>query len=76
MARKVRKDIINKWIADNAPGGMFRLGEKSKVSVWTIAKIKTGYVPKKQITREHLADALDVTEDQLFPLVGAKGKAS
>jgi hypothetical protein len=76
MNRKVNADIIHEWIKQNGPDGMFRLAQKSGVSAWTIARVKTGYVPKKPITRRLLVDALETTEQALFPLVGARGKAS
>lgn len=76
MDRQVRTELIADWIKANGPDGLFRLGKKSKVSAWTIAKIRTGLVPKKPSTRKLLSSALGVDEDELFPFVRASGSAS
>jgi lambda repressor-like predicted transcriptional regulator len=65
--RSVNKQIIDEWIANHGPNGLFRLAEVSGVSAWTIAKARGGSVPRKSITRKLIADALGVDAEVLFP---------
>jgi hypothetical protein len=57
--------------------GISELERLSGVSVHTIMRIKNRInprVPKLSKTRVRLAEAIGVTEEKLFPVVGAKGK--
>ena len=73
---KVNIDVIKDWLAENGPDGVSKLAIGSKISSSTIRKIRSGYVPKKLSTRRDVARFMGVTEDALFPLVGAKGRKS
>jgi transcriptional regulator with XRE-family HTH domain len=74
MNKTVSRPIIDAWVSRNSPDGVAKLALKSRVSISTIAKIRLGYVPKKEGTRCLLARALNVAEAELFPL--ARDEAS
>jgi transcriptional regulator with XRE-family HTH domain len=77
--RTVNKTLLKVWLKQNGPkieDGIENLAKKSRTSASTVTKVKSGYVPRKDITRILLANAIGVAEDELFPLVGAKGKRS
>jgi transcriptional regulator with XRE-family HTH domain len=71
MTRNVNRKIIDKWIDENAPDGLSQLAVRSRVSATTISSVRRGLIPKKEITRSKLSRALGVSEDALFPPVGA-----
>lgn len=72
--RTINSGLLISWIEKNGPNGELKLAEKSKVSYHTISRIRSGYVPKKDLTRQALATALGVKYEVLFPLVSAKEK--
>lgn len=72
MSRTVRISIIEKWLNENGPLPVERLAMRAGVSASLISKVRLGNEPKKTRTRQKLAEALGVTEDELFPLVAAK----
>ena len=65
--------MLNDWIKQNGPNGELKLAEISRVSYHTIHTVRTGYVPRKDLTRVALSTAMSVDVDELFPLVGAGG---
>lgn len=71
VSRKIERKLIDRWVENHTPDGLLKLAQKSGVSSSTIARARIGDVPKKPITRQRLAKAVDATEDQLFPLVTA-----
>lgn len=74
--RTVNRTIIDEWIRLNGPDGLSKLATKSRVPSQTISRARTGKVPRSDLIREALAGALDVTEDKLFPAIGAEDIAS
>lgn len=74
MDRTVDLDLLEKWLARN--GGVVELSLRSKVSPHTIMKMKNRMRPRaptKNVTKMLLAEAIGVSIDQLFPLIGADG---
>lgn len=71
MDRRVERSLIDRWIDKNGPDGLLELAKTSGVSSSTIAKARVGYVPKKQVTRNRLCEALKVSENRLFPPTSA-----
>lgn len=69
--RTVNREIIDNWIRANGPDGLSKLALKSRVPSNTIARIRTGKVPRSVLIREALAGALECSEDAVFPVVGA-----
>ncbi len=53
------------------PYGIESLAIEARVSASTITKLKAGTIPARKITRELIASALGLTENDLFPIVGA-----
>lgn len=76
MNRRVKTDLIERWISENNPFGIEQLTTRAKVAASTINDARKGKAPKKPITRQALASALGFTEDELFPLVDRSRKAS
>lgn len=78
MTRKVNLDLLETWLAKN--GGVAELAHKSRVSPYTIMRIKNRRkpsVPGKRVTQLLLAEAMGVSVDDLFPPVDAgEGEAS
>lgn len=74
--KTVNRTIIDKWIKKNGPDGISKLANKSMVPSNTISKVRTGVVPKSDLIRNALAGALEVSESDLFPSVGAGEKKS
>ena len=73
MARTVKREIIDFWIAEAGRDGVGQLATKSGVPTSSISKIRAGRVPKNRQDREKLAKALGVKESELFPVVSASG---
>lgn len=69
MIRRVERQLLDEWIDRNGPDGISELAIASRVSASLIAKIRIGCVPKKEITRMKLCRAIEVTEDELFPVL-------
>lgn len=76
MDRKVNVEKIKQGISEHIEFGLYEQAKKCKVSPDLLAKVRVGYVPKKWGTRNRIANGYGVTEDELFPLVSAGGKAS
>ena len=76
MKTKVNRDLIDKWIKDAYPNGLYKLSEVSGIPAHSIAKIRLGWVPKNPLRRNDLAEALGVTESELFPVSAGKSRAS
>lgn len=75
--RTVNRTLIDEWVTKRNPEGVSRLALRATVSASTIAKCRAGIVPAKLSTRKLLCEALEVTEDELFPtLARGNGKAS
>lgn len=76
MAHTVNLALLQGWI-DRF--GIGELEKRSGVSIHTILKIKNKRnptVPKRAKARIRLADAIGVSEDDLFPLAKGKSRAS
>jgi hypothetical protein len=72
MSRTVNLDLLETWLAKN--GGVGELARKSRVSPFTIRKIKNRMnpqAPRKRVTQLLLAEAIGVSVEKLFPPVGA-----
>lgn len=67
MQRRVERKYIDLWVIQNRPDAIRKLAEKSNVNHAYIERVRTGYVPPKELYREALAKALDVDEQDLFP---------
>lgn len=77
MKTRVNRDLIDQWIKDAYPNGLYKLSEKSKVPVESLKKIRLGtFIPKAPDRRKGLADALGVLESELFPVGAGKSRAS
>jgi len=66
MRLKVNRELIDKWIEDNSPDGIGKLGMLSKIPTNSLAKLRLGWVPKDILKRESLARVLGVAHDELF----------
>jgi transcriptional regulator with XRE-family HTH domain len=69
--KTVNRALIDAWVEKNAPDGVIKLAQKSKVSRHSIAHIRIGKVPRSELIRDALAIAIGVSEVELFPVVGA-----
>lgn len=77
MKTRVNRDLIDQWIKDAYPNGLYKLSEKSNVPVESLKKIRLGtFIPKAADRRKGLADALGVEESELFPVTAGKIRAS
>lgn len=74
--KTVNRQIIDTWIKQNRPDGIAKLANKSLVPSNTIAKVRVGNVPRSELIRGALAEALDVKESELFPDKSEDQKAS
>lgn len=73
MSRRVNRQIIDNWVLDNAPDGVARLAIKAGLSSSLLSKVRSsGRVPTRPTDRRRLAQAIGVTEDDLFPLADEK----
>lgn len=75
MGREVNTVLLTKWIESKGSGGIRRLSLRANVSVTTVARALSGRAPS-EIYRRRLAQAIDTTEDILFPLTEAAQLAS
>ncbi len=76
MIRRIERTLLDKWINEAYPDAITKLARKSRVPASSISKIRNGRVPKDSDQRRRLAKAIDVTEDELFPVVeGAEERA-
>ena len=69
MERTVKTEILIRWVQENGPDGLVRLALKAQVSHSLLAKVRVGRVPKKPLTRQLIARAMGLKEDDVFPLV-------
>lgn len=76
MDRTVRKDLISQWIKEQERDGVRVLAEITDIPTSSIHKIRAGRVPKDPLKRAALAEALGVSESELFPSPKGKGRAS
>lgn len=76
MARRVNKRPLNQWIDENKPSGLAKLALQSGVSTGTLDKVRAGYVPPREGTRQRISRALGISENELFPARDGKEKAS
>lgn len=76
MKTKVNRDLIDKWIKDAYPNGLYKLSEASNIPANSLIKIRLGWVPKNPHRRRELAEVLGVSEAELFPVTAGKSKAS
>lgn len=77
MKTKVNRELIDRWVKEAYPNGLFKLSEKSHIPVESLKKIRLGtFVPKAADRRQSLADALGVLESELFPAPTGKSRAS
>lgn len=70
----VNRVLIDRWVDMNGPDGLTKLAAKAGVSSSLLQKVRIGLVPKKGFTRLRICNALNVTEADLFPSVGADEK--
>lgn len=73
MRRRVERKYIDQWVSQNRPDAIRKLANKSGVNHAYIERVRTGFVPPKELYRKALADALELAEEDLFPLVTAGG---
>lgn len=77
MKSKVNRELIDRWIKEAYPNGLYKLSEKSHIPVESLKKIRLGtFIPKADDRRKSLADALGVEESELFPVAAGKSRAS
>ncbi len=77
MKQKVNRELIDQWIKDAYPNGLYKLSEKSGIPMGSITQIRIGaFVPKAPDRRRKLAEALGVKESELFPAPTGKSRAS
>lgn len=74
--RKVNTTLINRWIERAGKNGLGKLSIRADVSQSVIAHARTGAAPAKTDTRQKIANALGLSEDEVFPLVSASESAS
>jgi hypothetical protein len=77
MKTKVNRELIDQWIKNAWPNGIYKLSEKSGIPVSSLSKIRLGtFVPRAQDRRKNLASVLGVKESELFPVGAGKSRAS
>jgi hypothetical protein len=76
MHRKTNKKLLREFLEKQGDFGKTELSLKARVSVSMIEKMVVGtygFVPR-EVTRERICAATGISEDELFPLVTAKGE--
>jgi len=69
---KVNRTLIDAWVKEAYPNGLYKLSEASKIPVNSLVKIRLGkFVPRDADRRAGLAKVLGVKESELFVAVGA-----
>lgn len=63
---RVKREIIDNWIARHNPNGLFKLAERSGLSTGLIGNARLGKGAKKLVTIKKLCRALGVTENDLI----------
>lgn len=76
MEYAVNVKLIKEWMLKKAPLAISKLALRANVSEGLIRNAMRGIAPKKPHYRAALAKAISVDVKELFPLVGARGKAS
>lgn len=76
MDRTVKKELIRSWIKKQERDGVKALSDRSNITTSSILKIRAGRVPKDPLKRKALAEAIGVSESELFPLIKGKSRAS
>jgi hypothetical protein len=77
MSKAVDRKLIDSWIKEAYPDGLYKLAQVSKIPANSLSKIRLGWVPRNPNKRQDLAKALGVKECQLFPVLpDKKEKAS
>jgi hypothetical protein len=77
MKTRVNRQLIDRWIQEAYPNGLYKLSERSRIPVNSLTKIRLGtFVPKNPDRRKDLADVLGVKESELFPVPAGKNRAS
>jgi hypothetical protein len=77
MKLKVNRTLIDQWIKDAYPNGLYKLSEASNIPVNSLTKIRLGtFIPRDPNRRRSLAEALNVEESDLFPASTGKSRAS
>lgn len=69
MNRTVDRKYIDEWVSTNGPDGLAKLALKSRVSLSTIQKARSGKPLMTEHRRRQLAEAIGVKESKLFPVV-------
>lgn len=66
IEKRVKRALIDQWTHKNYPNGLYKLSVKSGIPASSLAKIRLGWVPKNERRLKDLADALEVSEDELL----------
>jgi hypothetical protein len=76
MDRVVARIFIDEWVDKNGPDGLVKLAQKAGVSYSLLNKARNGLVPKKTCSRLKISKALGLKEEQVFPVLAHRKKAS
>lgn len=77
MKKKVNRALIDQWVKEAYPNGLYKLSEKTGIPVNSLTKIRLGaWIPKDPNARASLARELKVQETELFPAPTGKRDAS
>lgn len=76
MKKTVKRELIDRWVSEAYPNGLYKLSEASKIPANSLSKIRLGWVPKNPHKRKDLANALGVQESELFPASTGRSRAS
>lgn len=75
MKAKVNRKLIDAW-CEGKRDAITQLAIETRIPAGSLQKIRAGRVCQSPLYREALASALGVTEDELFPVVPGKTRAS
>jgi DNA-binding Xre family transcriptional regulator len=70
---KLKREVIDNWIAEHNPNGLFKLANKSGLSTGSITNARLNKGLKKPMTIRKLCKALGVSKEDL---VLEEGEAS
>lgn len=80
MKRRIEESVIKKWSKSVGGSGKAAriLMEAMEIAPTTADKLVRGHYPSEPqfLIRKALCELTGLTEDELFPIVGAKGRAS
>lgn len=65
----MHREHLDIWIEKNGPNGMAKLAIESGVSLCTLTKVRSGYVPTRANTRKRIYQTIGVSEGELFPVL-------